>query len=110
MGMLECFESQFSSTLKSLAQKWALFYINRHKYESEFSVELYATKRTIIKVQRVNAPTISPELFSIHRRVHTKSHGAEYSWYFEKYVIDRRDPKKVKSALLRYGHYPYNWE
>lgn len=110
MGMMECFESQFSHMLKAFAMRISAVYLKHCGYTDEVSKELYTSKRMIIKVHRVVGSVKHYDYFSIHRKVKTNSHGGKYSWYYEKYVIERNQRRKLRYTLYRYGHYPYNWE
>lgn len=108
------FVSQLSPLLVSLGYHMAVWYFKRYPYNSNnFSKELYASKRTIIKVSQVNATACSYRYFSIHRR--DKNLKGEYSWYYEKYKLGK-PPKSKNGAhkeryiIWRYGHYPYYWE
>ncbi len=91
----------------------AVRYLNRKVGTMrDLSIELYTSKRTILKVHRKVGCARAYDFFSIHRRVKTHSHGGEYSWYYEKYEIDHsiRVNGRPGYRIYKYGHYPYVWE
>ncbi|MCM1230137.1 MAG: hypothetical protein NC489_08390 [Ruminococcus flavefaciens] len=113
MVQFECFETRFTEAMRRLGYHMAIWWLNRKRHlDSCVSKELYASKRTIIKVHHKATVGRPYDFFSLHRRVKSNSHGGKYSWYYEKYEIVPQEEGKPRPLyrIYRYGHYPYNWE
>lgn len=107
-----CFKSIFNYLLIRISFDLACWYISFHDNKSEFHKELYATKRTIIKVTK-RRRLVTEYFFSVHRKVPDPIHQGRYKWYYEKYQIlydKEKDDIFGRYQIVRYGHYPYTWE